>query len=34
MMDAVLILCIVGLVTLALGIDLAALVAWVRRRKR
>jgi hypothetical protein len=32
MMDAVLMLCVVGAVALALGVDLAAVIAWVRRR--
>jgi hypothetical protein len=34
MMDAVLLLCVVGAVVLALGLDVAALVAWVRGRWR
>jgi hypothetical protein len=29
--DAVLLPCIVGVVTLALGVDLAALLAWLMR---
>jgi hypothetical protein len=32
MMDAVLMLCVVGAVVLALGVDLAAAIGWLRRR--
>jgi hypothetical protein len=34
MMDAVLMLFVLGAVVLALGMDLAALVGWLRRRWR
>jgi hypothetical protein len=34
MTDALLLVLVTGAVVLALGVDLAALVAWVRRRKR
>jgi hypothetical protein len=34
MTDALLLLLVTGAVVLALGVDLAALVAWLRRRWR
>jgi hypothetical protein len=34
MMDAVLMLCVVGLLAIALGVDLAAAVMWLKRRWR
>jgi hypothetical protein len=34
MMDALLLVLVVGVVTLALGVDLAALVGWMRGRWR
>jgi hypothetical protein len=33
MTDVLLLMLVVGAIALALGVDLAALVAWVRRRK-
>jgi len=33
-MDALLLLCVTGAVVLALGVDVAALVTWVRGRWR
>jgi hypothetical protein len=33
-MDALLLVLVLGAVTLALGVDLAAVVAWLRRRWR
>jgi len=32
MMDGVLLVCVVGLLVLALGVDIAALVDWLRRK--
>ena len=34
MMDALLLVLVVGAVTLALGVDVGAAVAWLRRRWR
>jgi hypothetical protein len=34
MMDALLLVCVVGVLVLALGVDLAALLEWLRRRWR
>ena len=34
MMDAVLLACVVGMLVLALGVDLAAVVAWMLRRRQ
>jgi hypothetical protein len=34
MMDALLLVLVTGAVALALGVDLAAAIAWVRRRWR
>jgi len=31
-MDGVLLVCVVGLLVLALGVDIAALVDWLRRK--
>jgi hypothetical protein len=33
MMDALLFACVVGAVLLALGVDLAAAIGWLRRRR-
>ena len=33
MMDAVLMLCVVGAVVLALGVDVAAVIGWLLRRR-
>jgi hypothetical protein len=32
MMDAVLMLCVTGVLVLALGVDIAAVIGWLRRR--
>ena len=34
MMDALLLVLVTGAVALALGVDLAAAIAWMRRRRR
>jgi hypothetical protein len=34
MMDAVLMLCVVGSVLLALGVDVAAVIGWLRTMNR
>ena len=34
MMDAVLMFCVIGLLAIALGVDLAAAIGWMRRRWR
>jgi hypothetical protein len=34
MIHAVLMLCVLGVIALALGVDLAAVLGWLRRRLR